>query len=200
MNKTLNLSYTELYEMSDLDDRRLYLNTDVDECLFDTIVYHILRYNREDRENNIPVEERKPILLFINSPGGVVTDGYGLIDAILASKTPVYTINQGMCASMAFLIFLSGDRRFCMEHSQFLMHDGTSFCIDSTAKAKDRLEFETNKVEKVTKEYIISRTKITDAVYDERYRMEWYFLPDEAKKYGVVTDIVGVDCSIDEIL
>lgn len=87
----LNLGLEDTFSMEDLEGRRLYINWEIDDSVVESVVYHILRYNRQDR--GIPVEERTPIKLYINSPGGSVTDGFGLIDAIITSKTPVYTIN-----------------------------------------------------------------------------------------------------------
>ena len=81
----------EQFEADDLENRRLFINDIIDSDVIDTIVYHILRYNREDKD--IPVENRKPILLYVNTNGGSVPDGYALIDAVMTSKTPVYTIN-----------------------------------------------------------------------------------------------------------
>lgn len=193
-----NLELSDKFDLEDYDGRRLFLNTDIDESIITTIVYHILRYNRLDKGK--PIEERVPILLYINSPGGDVPAGFGLIDVILQSKTPVYTINQALAASMGFLIFIAGHKRYTMKHGEFLMHDGSTFTWDSTAKAKDRLDFETNELEKSTKEYIISRTKIDEQLYDEKYRIEWYMMSDSAKKYGVCDYIIGEDCDIDEII
>lgn len=198
IKKTMNISYPDVYEMEDLEERRLYINSGVDEEVIDTIVYHILRYNREDK--GLKPEERKPIYLYINSPGGSVCDGYGLIDIIQSSITPVYTINQALCASMGFLIFLAGHKRYSMLRSEFLMHDGSTAGWDSTAKMKDRMDFETKQLEQMTKEYIMSRTAIDNDLYDAKYRVEWYMLPNEAKQHGIVDYIVGVDCTIDEIL
>lgn len=198
IKKTMNLSYPDVYEMEDLEERRLYINSGIDETIIDSMVYHILRYNREDR--GLKPEERKPIYLYINSPGGSVCDGYGLIDVIQSSITPVYTINQALCASMGFLIFLAGHKRYSMLRSEFLMHDGSTAGWDSTAKMKDRMDFETKQLEQMTKEYIMSRTAIDNDLYDAKYRVEWYMLPNEAKKHGIVDYIVGVDCTIDEIL
>ena len=198
IKKTMNLSYPDVYEMEDLEERRLYINSGIDETIIDSMVYHILRYNREDR--GLKPEERKPIYLYINSPGGSVCDGYGLIDVIRSSITPVYTINQALCASMGFLIFLAGHKRYSMLRSEFLMHDGSTAGWDSTAKMKDRMDFETKQLEQMTKEYIMSRTAIDNDLYDAKYRVEWYMLPNEAKKHGIVDYIVGVDCTIDEIL
>lgn len=198
IKKTMNISYPDVYEMEDLEERRLYINSGIDETIIDSMVYHILRYNREDK--GLKPEERKPIYLYINSPGGSVCDGYGLIDVIQSSITPVYTINQALCASMGFLIFLAGHKRYSMLRSEFLMHDGSTAGWDSTAKMKDRMDFETKQLEQMTKEYIMSRTAIDNDLYDAKYRVEWYMLPNEAKQHGIVDYIVGVDCTIDEIL
>lgn len=197
IRENFNYCYNDKFNIEDLEQRKLYVNCGIDEEIIESIVYHILRYNRLDK--GIPKEERKPIILYLNSPGGSVVDGYGLIDAITSSITPVYTVNQALCASMGFLIFISGHKRFSMEHSEFLMHDGSTFGYDSTAKMKDRMEFETNQLERMTKKYILEHTKIDDKTYDEKYRVEWYFLPDEGKDIGVVDYIIGKDCTIDEI-
>lgn len=196
--KFYNYCYGDQFLEEDVTDRRLYLNSEVDSNAVDTIVYHIMRYNRMDK--GIPQNEREPIILYINSPGGNVVDGYGVVDAILTSITPVYTVNLALCASMAFLIFIAGHKIYSFSHSEFLMHDGSTFGYDSTAKMKDRMEFETIQLGEMTKEYIMSRTNIGEDLYTEKYRCEWYFLPDEAKKIGVVDYIIGKDCSIEDIV
>lgn len=106
IKETFTYCYEDRFEMEDIENRRLYLNTVIDESVIDGAVYHILRYNRLDKD--IPINERKPIIIYINSPGGNVTDGYGLIDAILTSTTPVYTVNLGIAYSMGFLIYIAG--------------------------------------------------------------------------------------------
>lgn len=199
IKETYNLCLEDKYTKEDLEERRLYINSEIDETVIDSIVYHIFRYNREDKGKT--ESERTPIILYINSPGGAIYDGYGLISAIECSITPVYTVNQGMAASMAFLIFLAGKRRFSMKNSVFLMHDGsTGIMFESTSKMRDRMEFETGQIEEHTKNYVLNHTKINEHFYDEKYRVEWYMLPEEAKSYGICDYIVGVDCDIDEII
>lgn len=198
IKKVYNLCYEDKFDIEDNEGRRIYLNCEVDEGVVDGAVYHILRYNRLDKD--IPIEDRKPIIIYINSPGGSVSDGYSLIDAIRISKTPVYTVNLALCASMGFLIFIAGHKRYAMPHAEFLMHDGSTMGYDSTAKMRDRMEFETVELEKETRKYIMSRTKIDEALYDAKYRCEWYFLPKTAKEIGAADYILGEDCSIDEII
>ncbi len=198
IKEIVNYTLCDNDELYDRENRRLYLNAEVDENIIDTLVYMIIKYNREDKD--IPIEQRKPIILYINTPGGSVSDGFGLIDAMIASKTPVYTVNQAACYSMGFLIFLAGDKRYSMKNSTFLCHDGSSFAFGSMSKIKDRLEFETIQMEKHIMDYIISRTTISKELYKQNYKTEWYMYPDEAKKHGILTHIVGVDCDIDEIV
>ena len=94
VKEVFNYCYEDKFEIEDIEQRRLYINCSIDEDVIDSIVYHILNYNRMDKD--IPKENRKPIVLYLNSPGGEVTSGFGLIDAIITSKTPVYTVNLCM--------------------------------------------------------------------------------------------------------
>lgn len=190
--------YEDRFNFEDLENRRIYLNNEIDENVIDGAVYHILRYNRLDK--GIPVEERKPIILYINSQGGNVIDGFGLVDVIRESKTPVYTVNLAFAASMGFLIFIAGHKRYSLPRAEFLLHDGATGAIDSVLKVKDRIEFETIQVAEMTKRYVLEQTSISEATYNEKLRVEWYLLPDEAKSIGAVDYIVGKDCSIDDII
>ena len=192
------LEYHNKFDLEDLDNRKLYLGSVIDGSSIDSVVYHILRYNRLDK--GIQKEERKPIILYINSPGGNVSDGFGVIDAILTSETPVYTVNQALCASMGFLIFIAGHKRYSMPRAEFLLHDGSTFIFDSSGKAKDRIEFESVQLEGITKSLVIEQTKIESDLYDNKHRAEWWMLPKEAKELGVTDYIVGVDVSINEIV
>lgn len=198
IKEIINYSLVDKDELYDREHRRLYFNGDVDEAVIDSFVYMIMKYNREDI--GIPIENRKPIILYINSPGGDLVSGYSIIDCVILSKTPVYTVNVGEACSMGLLIFISGKKKYAFPRSEFLLHDGSSFFAGTTSKMKDRMEFETHQLEKLTKDYILKYTNITEELYNEKYKDEWYFLPQEAKRIGVVDYIVGEDCDIDEII
>lgn len=199
IKKQFNFDYSDHYLIENEEQRRMWLNDSICDDVIDDYAYMIFKYNREDRD--IKVDDRKPIVLYLNSPGGSVTSGFALIDAIRLSKTPVYTVNLGICYSMGFLIFLAGHKRFAMPHSTFLMHDGSSGAFwESTSKLRDRVEFETDVMEKKTKEYILSRSGLSEKEYAEKYRMEWYFYAEEGKKHGMVDVIIGEDSTIEDIL
>lgn len=188
---------SEAFYLKDLKQRKLFLSEDVSQYSIGDIVKNILQYNREDYD--VTVDERRPILLYVASNGGEVDAGFELIDVIMNSKTPVYTINLGYQYSMGFLIGLAGHRRYAMNHSKFLMHDGSNFVFNSGAKAQDQMEFN-RKVEERIKQYVLSRSNLTSEEYDSKLRVEWYLFSDEAQEKGFVDRIVGKDCDIDEII
>ena len=93
-----------LFYYEDLNERVWNLVSEVDDSLLD-FARHVIRQNREDR--GIPVEERKPIRLYINSPGGDLTIYETVKDVIEMSKTPIIGIVLGMAYSAAALLLLS---------------------------------------------------------------------------------------------
>lgn len=191
-----NGSLYEAFYLKELQQRKLFLNGDVDQFSVEDIKKHILQMNREDI--GVPVEDRKPIQLYVNSAGGDVDAGFGLIDTILMSKTPVHTINLGFQYSMGFLIGLAGHKRFASPNARFLMHDGSNFIYNSGAKAQDQMEFN-RRVEGRIKQYIMARSNITSEAYDNKLRIEWYMFADEAKENGFTDYIIGVDCDVDSV-
>lgn len=187
----------ELFYLQDLKQRKLFLNADIDQFSVADIVKHIMQINKEDKGRE--PHERMPILLYVTSNGGEVDSGFELIDVIMNSKTPVYTINLGYQYSMGFLIGLSGHKRFATRNAKFLMHDGSNFVYNSGAKAQDQMEFN-RKIESRIKQYVLSRSKVSEEEYDSKLRVEWYLFADEAKEKGFVDYIIGEDCDINEIV
>lgn len=187
----------EVFYLQDLKQRKLFLNTDIDQFSVAEIVKHIMQINKEDKETK--TEDRRPILLYVISNGGEVDSGFELIDIIMSSKTPVYTINLGYQYSMGFLIGLAGHKRYATRNAKFLMHDGSNFIYNSGAKAQDQMEFN-KKVEERIKKYVLSRSNVTEEEYNNKLRVEWYLFADEAKEKGFVDYILGEDCDINEIV
>ena len=187
----------ELFYLKDLKQRKLFLDTDVEQISAGNIAKHIMQYNAEDKGKSI--EERKPIILYVASNGGEIDAGFELIDVIRGSKTPVYTVNLGYQYSMGFLIGLAGHKRFAVPNAKFLMHDGSNFIWDSGAKAQDKMEFQ-KKVEARIRQYVVERSHITEEEYDSKLRVEWYLFADEPKEKGFCDYILGVDCDMDDIV
>lgn len=202
-----NCSLWELSNLEDEKNRRFYLCGEIasiDECndelnptLSPTseLVRQIFAINRADI--TIPIESRKPIIIYINSPGGELTEGFSLVSAMMLSKTPIYTVNIGMWCSMAFLIGITGDKRFSLPYMTFLMHEASGLSFGKISSMEEKIDFDRKFSEKVIKQLILSHSTMTEKDYDLVVKKELYMLPEEAKKYGFIDEIVS---DIDTIL
>lgn len=108
-NINYNYDYDDKNTADEYSNRQLTLFDEVDDYEAENIIYQITKWNREDKGK--PIEQRKPIIFSIYSLGGSVPAGLAIIDFIRASITPVYTVNVGVCYSMAFHIFIAGKKR-----------------------------------------------------------------------------------------
>ena len=97
-----------------LTDRNLFLYGEINSNTCLRIQKELLFLSGED--------ETKEITMYINGPGGVISDGLGLIDIIKSIKAPVNTVCVGLAASMSALIFINGDRRYMLPNSQLMLH------------------------------------------------------------------------------
>lgn len=70
------------------------------------------------------VDATKPIHLYINSPGGTVTDGLAIYDTIQYIQSPVHTVAMGLAASMGSLLLAAGARghRMALPNARIMIH------------------------------------------------------------------------------
>ena len=176
-----------------LKNREILWNDDIDDATIDIVLY-IKKWNDEDKD--LAIEDRQPIKIFINSDGGYVATVLHVIDMIHLSKTPVYTIGMGRVYSAGGLLLMAGHKRYIFPHTSCLIHDGSSGAIGSIGKMIDNLEF-TKELEKRIKQYILSSTRITEEIYDQNYRRDWFMFSEEIIKLGIADEIVT---DIDTIL
>lgn len=194
----VNMGGFEYRRIQECNQRRLYLYGEiippddyVDMAHYATaanIIESIININRADID--LPKTERKPIVLYINSPGGTVEDGFAIIETIKLSKTPVITVNVGRWESMAFLIGIAGHWRLSLPNMVFLMHDGRALLMDSANKVRDGARFSERYEKKVIRRHVLKHTKISKKEYKKRAREEFYMLAEDALKYGVIDQIV----------
>lgn len=180
-----------------LKERKIYFNQGVDESVVELIIAQILKWNTEDK--NIPVEDRKEIILYISSLGGSVFEGLVLCDVIKASVTPIKAVALSYCYSMGGVIFVSCKKRYMFANSSLLIHDGNTTLSGSANKVKDLKKFY-DKVDERLKDVIVSNSNITSEEYDDNADRELYLLADECKEKGLCDYIVGIDCDINEVI
>lgn len=186
-NKTL----AELLEQADIYTRTAYLRQEVDIASVANIGDIIRYYNLVDDDDALPPEERQPILLRISTSGGHAIVGMNLVDTILQSITPVWTIIEGEACSMGIFISMSGHRRFCYDNSVGLIHclsiDQLGGKSRNVAEHTDFIRrYEATKLKKL----ILNTTKVTDKLYEEKYHSEWYLLAEDMLELGIVDEIL----------
>lgn len=189
-------TYEELYREY-LADRILVLNAEIDDNVIEDYVLYIMKWNKEDK--NLPAENRKPIKIFISSPGGSSFSANIMVDVIMQSKTPVIGIGLDIVASASYIIYLACHERYSFENTSYLQHEGDVTIENSRSKFKQTAEY-FNEMEQKSKEFILSRTTMTEEFYDSVYEQEMWMFPTKAKQLGIVHKIIGVDCDLDEVI
>ncbi len=99
-----------------LKDRIIFIGTPIDDMMANTIVAQLLFLEADD--------PKKDIYIYINSPGGVITSGFSILDTMNYIKPDISTIVIGQAASMAAVLLSAGTKgkRFILPHSRVMIH------------------------------------------------------------------------------
>ncbi len=172
-------------EHSLLKSRKIFLWSPVNDDSARAIVTRLLSLDADDSETEIQ--------LYINSPGGSVSDGLAIYDAMQAITCPVSTVCTGLAASMGAVLLAGGakGRRFTWPHARIMIHQplimgtitGRATDLDIHAREMLKTREEINRLlASHTGQDIEKLAKDTDR--------DFYMSPKEAKEYGLIDDIV----------
>ncbi len=170
------------FEKALFESRTMLMSGPVDDKMLKEATVRCLAMEQKD--------DKKPITVFINSPGGSADAGFAIYDLLRFIKPPVITVVNGLCASAGILIHLAADkkRRFCLPESRFMIHQpstmgrGTASDLDITAKEILKLRDRYNR--------IIAETcgqKAEDVL--ERARRDFWLDAGQALEYGLVCKV-----------
>ena len=164
-----------------LMDRIIFIGTEIDDDVSNIVQAQLLYLSSLNNED---------ITIYINSPGGSCSAGFGIIDTMLHIKPQVNTVCTGMAASMASLILCVGDTRSILPHARVMIHEPS---MGTYGKCTDFL-IEANEIEKIRKEMCEIYHKYTKQPIDQLMKdikHDKYFTAEEAIKYGLVDKIVS---------
>lgn len=181
-------TFDDIFTLSSCWSREVLVG-DIDPELGVAIETFIRFWNKYDDENNIPVEKREPIKLFIDSNGGDLTAAFTVIDAITLSKTPVYTINIGSAYSGGFFIFITGHKRYAYPLSTFLYHEGSTGNVADAGKFRNFANFYDKELD-MLKDLTLKYTKFTPEFYEEKKKDDLWLTSQEALELGVCDEIL----------
>ncbi|MBI5369813.1 ATP-dependent Clp endopeptidase proteolytic subunit ClpP [Candidatus Uhrbacteria bacterium] len=166
-----------------LKDRIIFLGTAIDDMVANLIIAQMLFLESQDKS--------KDIKLYINSPGGSVTSGMAIYDAMQYVKPDVSTICVGMAASMGAVLLTAGakGKRFVLPNSEVMIHqvlggiEGQATDIKIHAerilKMKDRLN-----------QILAKHTGQKMAKVEEDTERDYFLDAVEAVKYGLVDKVI----------
>lgn len=166
-----------------LRQRIVFLGSQLDDATADFVISQLLLLDAED--------SKKDIKLFIYSPGGSITAGMGIYDAMKLCKADVSTICLGLAASMGAFLLAAGTKgkRYCMPNAQVMIHQPhgmgggtvTEFCIHLREMGYHKVKL--NKIySRITGK---PEQQIEIDTERERFMSAW-----EAKEYGLVDAVI----------
>ncbi len=166
-----------------LKDRIIFIGTGINDEIANLVIAQLLFLEKED--------SAKDIDLYINSPGGSVTAGLAIYDAMQILKPDVSTICVGQASSMGAVLLCAGakGKRYALPNSRILIHQpsagfqGQATDIDIQAK-------EILKIRQRLNEIISSHTgQAVEKIAADTER-DYFMSPEEAKEYGLIDQIL----------
>lgn len=166
-----------------LEERIVFLGSAVNDAVANTIIAQLLFLDSKD--------SKKDIQFYINSPGGSVTDGLAIYDTMQHIKSDVATICVGMAASMGAVLLAGGakGKRSALPNSEMLLHQvmggaqGQASDIEISARHIIDMKKRLNEI------LALHTGQKLDKVTQDADR-DFYLLADEAKKYGLIDNII----------
>ena len=141
-----------------------------------------------------------PVTLIINSPGGEVRSGLAVYDVLSLMKSPVITVCMGQAASMGSIIFLAGDKRIMLPHSELMIHDPSYGSFNADHMKPHEIQERVDSLRKTGDELVrivVNRTGNDEETIRQKMKEDSFFNADEALAFGLATKIAG---SLKEVL
>lgn len=169
-----------------LKDRIIFLGEDVNPTSASLVIAQLLFLESEDPD--------KEIFLYINSPGGSITDGMGIVDTMNYIKCPVTTICVGLAASFGAVLLANGEKgkRFATPNSEILIHQpliGGGGLSGQTTEIKIHADHMVKTRDKLNK-LLSERTGQSLETIQKDTERDNYMTAEEALKYGLIDGIL----------
>ncbi|WP_022855912.1 ATP-dependent Clp endopeptidase proteolytic subunit ClpP [Thermodesulfobacterium thermophilum] len=167
-----------------LKERIIFLGTAIDEQVANLVIAQLLFLEAEDPD--------KDIMLYINSPGGLVTAGLAIYDTMQYIKPDVCTICVGQAASMAAVLLAAGakGKRYALPHSRIMLHQPIGAfqgqATDVEIQAKEIL-----RLREMLNEILTQHTNQPKDKIKQDTERDFYMSPQEALEYGVIDNILN---------
>lgn len=175
------------------ENRIFYIDYEIDESVLE-IQRSIIAINIADRD--VSPEDRIPIKIFLDTPGGLLSETMSLATVIIMSKTPVVTVNIAEAYSGGCLLLLAGHKRYSLPYAKAMLHTGSGG-VSGTYEQTEQAQKNYKKQIEEMGTYILQRSGMDEKVYKKNKSKDWYMDANEQKQFGIVHEIVT---DLDEII
>ena len=165
-----------------LKDRVVFLRGEVNEQLANSIVAQLLFLEMEDPDAEIS--------MYINSPGGSVTDGMAIFDTMRYIKPKVRTVCLGMAASMGAFLLMAGEKgkRFALPNAEVMIHQPSGGAQGQTTDVTIHAEW-LLKTKKKMNGLMSEMTGQPLEIIERDVERDHFMTAEEALRYGIVDQI-----------
>ena len=165
-----------------LKDRIIIINGEIDNNLANSVVAQLLYLDSLNNED---------ISIYINSPGGSVTDGLAIYDTMNFITSDVSTIGMGICASMAAFLLISGKKgkRYLLPNSEVMIHQPLGGAQGQATEIKIAAEHILKTKDKLNKILSNNTCKSLEIIEKDTDR-DNFMDASEALEYGIIDEII----------
>lgn len=167
-----------------LKDNIIFIGTPIDDTVANLVIAQMLFLEAEDPD--------KDILLYINSPGGVITAGLAIYDTMQYVRPDVQTLCIGQAASIAAVLLAAGTKgkRASLPNSRILIHQPWMSGLGGQATDIALAAKEILRQRERINEIMVLHTGQTGQRIQEDTERDYIMSPDEGKEYGIIDDVL----------
>lgn len=165
-----------------LKDRIVFIRGPIGEGYSDVVVAQLLFLESDSSE--------KDIYMYINSPGGMISEMYGIYDAMQYIKPDIATMGYGHCCSAGSFLLAAGTKgkRFALPNTDVMIHEMSSGASGKFKDIKNDYEKMEKLHEKMAEHYVDFTGQDLDKIKKDMERDFW-MSAEEAKEYGLIDKI-----------
>jgi ATP-dependent Clp protease protease subunit len=166
-----------------LKDRIVFLGTEINDDVANIIIAQFLFLESEDPD--------KEVMLYINSPGGVVTSGLAIFDTMQYVRSTVSTTCLGMAASMAAVLLAAGTkgRRLALPNARVMIHQPSGGARGQVTDIEIQAK-ESRLMKDVITDILMNATSKPRDQITKDIERDFYLSAPQAKEYGLIDDVL----------
>ena len=164
-------------------ERTIFLNTDINDSMAKEIVEKLLQLDLVNHED---------ITLYINSPGGSVSAGLAICDAMNYIKSDVSTVAIGRVASMGSIILINGTKgkRYALPNSEVMIHEVSTIAIGDVTRIKEQMKHAEIVNERLCKLLVKNSNRTLKQIKEATIKRDSWYSAQTCLKYGFVDKVL----------